>query len=97
MIVWMIHSSTPVKKEISAPAVLMTHLGSEVNCDELINVDLSVMGSSVTGTIVSFVVDIKKAPPLIDMSIVQEVPGCLYALFEYGLTVHFVTYLVISN
>ncbi|MEY9973436.1 hypothetical protein ABH966_003836 [Lysinibacillus sp. RC46] len=30
--------------------------------------------------------DIKKVPPLIDTSIVPEVPGCLYALFEYGLT-----------
>ncbi|WP_440050393.1 hypothetical protein [Lysinibacillus sphaericus] len=49
-----------MKKEISALAVLMTHLGSEVNCDELIKEDLSVMGSSVTGTIVSFVVDMKK-------------------------------------
>ncbi|MGN4125219.1 hypothetical protein ACMGD3_09430 [Lysinibacillus sphaericus] len=60
MIIWTMHSSTPLKKEISALAVLMTHLGSEVNCDELIKEDLSVMGSSVTGTIVSFVVDMKK-------------------------------------
>ena len=27
------------------------------------------------------------APPLIDTSIVPEVPGVLYALFDYGLTV----------
>ena len=26
------------------------------------------------------------APPLIDTSIVPEVPGVLYALFDYGLT-----------
>ena len=84
--VWMMRSSTPLKKAISAPAVLMTHLGSKGDCDELIKEDLSVMGFSVTGTIVSFVVDIKIAPPLIDTSIVPEVPGCLYALFEYGLT-----------
>ena len=40
MIVWMMRSSTPLKKEISAPAVLMTQLGSEGNCDELIKEDL---------------------------------------------------------
>lgn len=52
----MIHVSTPLKKEISSPAVLMTQLGLEEFCDELIKEDLSVMGSSVTETIVSYVV-----------------------------------------
>jgi len=60
MIVWMMHSSTPLKKEISAPTVLITQLGSEENCDELLKEYLSVMVSSVTGTIVSLLVDIKK-------------------------------------
>ncbi|QPR69645.1 hypothetical protein I6G82_08715 [Lysinibacillus macroides] len=33
--------------------------------------------------------DINRAPPLIDTFIVPEVPGVLYALFDYGLTVYF--------
>ncbi|MGE7024580.1 hypothetical protein, partial [Solibacillus cecembensis] len=31
-------------------------------------------------------VSIRMAPPLNDTSIVPEVPGVLYALFDYGLT-----------
>ena len=46
------------------------------------------IGSSVTGTIVKFICWHKEAPPLIDMSIVPEVPGYLYALFDYGLTIN---------
>ncbi|MGE7945094.1 hypothetical protein ACQKNB_23890 [Lysinibacillus xylanilyticus] len=76
-------SSTPLKKEISALVVLMMQLGSGEICGE----ELSVIGSSVTGTIVSLVVDIKKHLLLIDtFIIVPEVPGYLYALFDYGLT-----------
>ena len=44
-------------------------------------------GSSLTGTIVNLFVDIRMAPPLIDTSIVPEVPDYLYALFDYGLTI----------
>jgi len=55
-------SSTPLKKGISTPTVLMIQLGSEETCVELIKEYLSVMVSSVTGTIVSLVVDIKKHP-----------------------------------
>jgi len=53
-------SSTPLKKEISALVVLMMQLGSGEFCDEVVDEELSVIGSSVTGTIVSLVVDIKK-------------------------------------
>lgn len=66
----MMRSSTPLKKEISVLAVLMMQLGPEENCGEFVNKDSSVIGSSVTGTIVSLVVGIKKAPPLLDTSIV---------------------------
>jgi len=62
MIVWTMRSSTPLKKGISTPTVLMIQLGSEETCVELIKEYLSVMVSSVTGTIVSLVVDIKKHP-----------------------------------
>lgn len=79
-------SSTPLKKEISAVVVLITQLGLVEYCGECLEENSSAIGSSVTGTIVSFVVGIKKHPPLIDMSIVPEVPGYLYALFDYGLT-----------
>jgi len=53
-------SSTPLKKEISALVVLMMQLGSGEFCSEVVDDELSVIGSSVTGTIVSLVVDIKK-------------------------------------
>ncbi len=38
------------------------------------------------GTMVNLFVGIRQAPPLIDTFIVPEVPGVLYALFDYGLT-----------
>lgn len=57
--------------QILAPDALMMQLGPEENCDEMIKADLSVMGFSVTGTIVSLVVNIKK-PPLIDTFIAPE-------------------------
>jgi len=56
----MMRSSTPLKKEISALVVLMMQLGSGEFCREVVDEELSVIGSSVTGTIVSLVVDIKK-------------------------------------
>ena len=43
-------------------------------------------GSSLTGTMVNLFVDVEMAPPLIDTFILPEVPGVLYALFDYGLT-----------
>ena len=84
----MMRSSTPLKKEISAVVVLITQLGLVEYCGECLEETSSAIGSSVTGTIVSLVVGIKKHPPLIDMSIVPEVPGYLYALFDYGLTLY---------
>ena len=79
-------SSTPLKKEISAAAVLITQLGSAVYWLEW-NEEISIgRGSSLTGTIVNLFVGIRMAPPLIDTFIVPEVPGYLYALFDYGLT-----------
>ncbi len=41
-----------------------------------------------TQTMVNFVVGISMAPPMIDTSMVPEVPARLYALFDYGLTVY---------
>ena len=80
-------SSTPLKKEISAAAVLITQLGSAVYWLEW-NEEISIgRGSSLTGTIVNLFVGIRMAPPLIDTFIVPEVPGYLYALFDYGLTI----------
>ena len=38
------------------------------------------------GTMVNLFVGIRQAPPLVDKFIVPEVPGVLYALFDYGLT-----------
>lgn len=35
---------------------------------------------------VNLFIGIEMAPPLIDMPIISEVPGALYALFDYGLT-----------
>lgn len=78
-------SSTPLKKEISPAVVLITQLGPVVCWKEWIE-DISVgRGSSLTGKIVNWLVGIRKAPPLIDTS--KEVPGYLYALFDYGLTI----------
>ena len=45
-------------------------------------------GSSLTGSMVNLCVGIGMAPPLIDTSIVPEVPGVLSALFDYGLTIN---------
>ena len=85
MIVWIMRSSTPLKNEILAVAVLITQLGSDC-CGGLCTDVLSWSGSSVTGTIVNLFVGIRMAPPLFDTFIVLEVPGVLYALFDYGLT-----------
>lgn len=90
MIVRMICSSAPWKKEISAPAVLIIQLGSDECCFcEVVNESSSIIGFNVTGTIVSFVIGKRKAPPSFDISIVPEVHGCLNALFDYGLTLEF--------
>ena len=85
MMVWIMRSSTPLKKEISALAVLITQLGPDC-CGGLCTDVVSWSGSSVTGTIVNLFVGIKMAPPLFDTFIVPKVPGVLYALFYYGLT-----------
>ena len=39
------------------------------------------------GTMVNLFVGIRQVPPLVDTFIVPKVPGVLYALFDYGLTV----------
>ena len=75
----------PLKKEISAVTVLITQLGPD-RCGRLCTDVESWSGSSVTGTIVNLFVGIRMAPPLVDTFIVPEVPNCLYALFDYGLT-----------
>ncbi|KOY83404.1 hypothetical protein I6G82_06595 [Lysinibacillus macroides] len=41
--------------------------------------------------------DINRAPPLIDTFIVPEVPGVLYALFDYGLTMELIAQHKISE
>ena len=79
-------SSRPLKKPISATAVLITQLGEAISLEERNVVDSVGRGSSLTGTMVNLFVDIEMAPPLIDTFIVPEVPGVLYALFDYGLT-----------
>jgi len=87
--VWIMRSSTPLKREISAVAVLITQLGSVVYWLEW-NEEVSTgRGSSLTGTMVNLSVGIGMAPPLNDTFIVPEVPGHLYALFDYGLTILF--------
>ena len=80
-------SSTPLKKDISATVVLIIQAAavSAVEWNEEVSVG---RGSSLTGTIVNLFVDIRMAPPLIDTSIVPEVPDYLYALFDYGLTIN---------
>ena len=84
-------SSTPLKKKISAAAVLMTQLGSAVYWLEW-NEEVSTgRGSSLTGTMVNLFVGIRIAPPLNDRFIILEVLGHLYALFDYGLTVYLPT------
>jgi len=63
-------------------------LGPGELCCGIVDEDSSVIRSSVTGTIVSLFVSIRKHLLQIDTSIVPEVPGYLYALFEYGLTIN---------
>lgn len=79
--------STPFKKAISALAVLIIQLGPDC-CGGLYTDVVSWSGSSVTRTIVNIFVGLRMAPPLVDTFVVPEVPNCLYALFDYGLTVH---------
>ena len=71
---------------ISATAVLITQLGEAISREERNVVDSVGRGSSLTGTMVNLFVDVEMAPPLIDTFILPEVPGVLYALFDYGLT-----------
>lgn len=68
-------------------AVLMTKLDEAVYSEEWNEVILVGRGLSLTGTIVNLLVDIKMAPPLIDMCIVPEVPTVLYVLFDYWFTI----------
>ncbi len=82
----MMHSSMPLKNAISATAVLITQLGEAISREERNVVDSVGRGSSLTGTMVNLFVDVEMAPPLIDTFILPEVPGVLYALFDYGLT-----------
>ena len=86
MTVWMMCSSTPLKKEISAFAVLIVQSWSKgiLKIEDVKEFLLS--GCSVTGTMVNFCCGIRKAPPLIDTSIVPGGADCLYALFDCGLT-----------
>ena len=82
----MMRSSMPSKNAISATAVLITQLGEAISREERNVVDSVGRGSSLTGTMVNLFVDVEMAPPLIDTFILPEVPGVLYALFDYGLT-----------
>lgn len=82
----MMRSSTPLKNAISATAVLITQLGEAISREERNVVDSVGRGSSLTGTMVNLFVDVEMASPLIDTFILPEVPGVLYALFDYGLT-----------
>lgn len=82
----MMRSSTPLKNAISATAVVITQLGEAISREERNVVDSVGRGSSLTGTMVNLFVDVEMAPPLIDTFILPEVPGVLYALFDYGLT-----------
>ncbi|MGM9944168.1 MAG: hypothetical protein ACI33M_04445 [Lysinibacillus sp.] len=66
---------------ISAIAVLITQLGSAFCNDITLERE-----SRVTGTIVNLFWGIRIAPLSFDTSIVPEVLGVLYALFDYGLT-----------
>ena len=86
MTVWMMHSSTPLKKDISAFAVLIMQMLVEGHFGEVVVKELLLSGCSVTGTIVNFCCGIRKAPPLFDTCIVPGGAACLYALFEWGLT-----------
>ena len=70
---------------ISAIAVLITQLGSAF-CSGFYNDITLERESRFTGTIVNLFWGIRITPPSFDTSIVPEVPGVLYALFDYGLT-----------
>ena len=87
MIVWMMRSSTPLKKEISAVAVLIMQLAVE-GCNEVgtVTSETETVGSNVTGTIVNLFSRIRIAPPWFDKSILPGDANLLYALFDYGLT-----------
>lgn len=87
MTAWMICSSTPLKKEISAFAVLIVQVGLEESTVGFVAELFSFSVCNVTGTMVSFCCGIGKAPPFIDTCIVPGGAACLYALFEWGLTV----------
>ena len=56
-------------------------------CGRLCTDVVSWSGSSVTRKIINLFLGIRMAPPLFDTFIVPEVPGVLYALFNYGLTI----------
>jgi hypothetical protein len=76
----------PLKKDISAFAVLILQMLFERVVGEM-DVSRSLFSAcSVTGTIGNFCCGIWKAPPLVDTCIVPGGAVCLYALFEWGLT-----------
>lgn len=77
-------SYTPLKKELSAVVVLITHLGQDCCCGCCTDVVLG-SGWSVMRKIVNLFVGIRIAPP-------SEVPDHLYALFEYRLTYYVVNF-----
>ena len=60
MTVWMMCSSTPLKKEISAFTVLIVQVGCEETTAGFVAGEPSFSECKVTGTIVSFEFDIKK-------------------------------------
>ena len=63
--VWTMRSSTPLKKAISATAVLITQAGAAVSGEER-NEEASVgRGSSLTGTMVNLFVDIENILTLV--------------------------------
>ncbi|QQX23636.1 hypothetical protein [Heyndrickxia sporothermodurans] len=62
MTVWMMCSSTPLKKEISAASILIVQKLFEGSF-EVVDVIIFFSGCIETGTIVSFCCDIGKAPP----------------------------------
>jgi len=64
MIVWIMRSSTPLKKEISAVAVLITQLGPDC-CGGLCTDVVSWSELSVTGTIVNLFVGIRNILTLV--------------------------------
>ena len=93
----MMRSSTPLKNAISATAVLITQLGEAISREERNVVDSVGRGSSLTGTMVNLFARVEMAAPLIDTFILREVPGVLYALFDYGLTFMQILYTFIPH